>query len=511
MPEINITDTHADFAQRTIQWRKIRDVIEGEDQIKDQGQAYLPKPSGQTTAQYKAYVARASFYPVGDRTLRGLAGMVFRHQAALEMPERMDEMRENLTTDMYSFDVLTEEVVRELLSVGRYGILVDFPMQVASADTLPHFATYFAEDIVNWRQAFIEGKKMLTRVVLRDDIDNTFGNDTVRYLELLLNPAGLYTVNVWQAQVTQGSSVTKGGTREFTKTSSTIPEINGKPLNFIPFTFFNPYDLRPGIEKPPMADLASMNVAHYRNSADYEHALFLTACPTPWIAGGLDEATKPKSIGSAALWTLPENTKVGMLEFSGMGLMAQQKAMDDKENRMAALGARMIKDNSVVRQETSQTSSMRGRGEMSLLTSVAHMTQAGLEQAFKWAAEFVGASPDEIKVIINRDFVDARLDAKDLEALVKTWQSGAISRDTMHRQLQKGEIIEPSRDVDEEKELIDSEGEATGQLMALSEIEKLEADTKKVKEPPPEPAPIVVGQTPGTPGAKAPPQRNDGQ
>lgn len=461
--QINITDWHADYAGRTAQWTKIRDVIDGEDKVKAQGQSYLPKPSGMTdTAMYTAYKLRSAFYPVAERTMRGLSGMVFRHSPVLELPDRMEEMRENLTTDGYSFEVLTEEIVREALTVGRYGILVDFPVYNSNSSVLPHFATYFAEDIINWQQRFIGGKKVLTRVVLRDDIDNTFGEDTVVYLELILNEEGHYEVRRWEAQVTDQRGVTNiGTTKTFVMTQTAVPIINGAPLDRIPFIFINTYNMRPDIVKPPFLDVVNVNLSHYRNSADYEHALYLTAQPTPWIAGQLDESSRPQSIGSGTIWYLPENSQAGFLEFKGQGVGAQRTAMQDKEDRMGALGARMIRDSSAIN-ETAETVRLRGRGETSLLTSTVNMTTNGLRKAFRLAAEWVGADPDDIKILINQDFIETRMSPEELATLVRSWQAGAISRQTLHENLQKGEIVPPNRTMEEEEELIGEEDPLLG-------------------------------------------------
>lgn len=465
--QINITDWHADYASRSSQWTKIRDVIDGEDKVKDQGQTYLPKPSGMADPNmYSAYKTRSSFYPVAERTMRGLSGMVFRHEPVLEMPDHMEDMRESLTTDGYSYEVLAEEVVREVMTVGRYGILVDFPVYNSTSLVLPHFATYFAEDIINWEQKFIDGKKVLTRVVLRDDIDNTFGEDTVVYLELILNSDGNYEVRRWEAQVTDTRGQSDIGTgKNFIMTQTAIPTVNGAPLNRIPFIFINTYDMRPDIEKPPFLDLVNVNLGHYRNSADYEHALYLTAQPTPWIAGQLDEAKKPKSIGSGTIWYLPEGSQAGFLEFAGAGVESQRQAMLDKEDRMAALGARMIKDSSS-RQETAETARLRGRGETSLLTNVVNMSQQGLEKAFRIAAEWVGANPNDITVKLNRDFVETRLSPEEINAIVKAWQGGAISAQTRHENFQKGEIIPPDRTLEDEQDMIEEEGGGLVGLLA---------------------------------------------
>lgn len=451
--QLEFTSNHVDYLTRLAQWNKVRDCLEGEDAVKLEGRKYLPKPDGMGDDAYNAYKTRASFYGVAERTLRGLSGMVLRIDPVLELPSRLEPMRDCLTTEGYGFQNLVSEILRENLSIGRYGILLDFPVTAGITDP-PYFATYFAPDIVDWDTDIIESKIILTRVLLRDQALDKAGVDEEHYRELCLLD-GVYTQRVWAATVEKNPNAS-GGKREFVKKEETVPRVGGKPLSSIPFVFINPYDLRPEIEKPPFLDLCNVNLAHYRNSADYEHALFLTAQPTPWASGSFTEENKPTAIGSGAFWILPEDGKAGMLEFSGAGIAAQERALEKKEDRMAALGARMIYEGKV-RNETAKTARMRGDGETSLLVSVVMSTEQALGKLFRMAAEWMGSSPDDVRVAINRDFVESRMEPAEIDSLVKAWQAGAISHETLHYNLQRGEIVPSDRDLDEELEFIDNE------------------------------------------------------
>jgi hypothetical protein len=449
-----ILEAHADLTTRRLQWEKVRACLEGEEVVKQQGAALLPKPSGQTTEQYDAYRARASFYAICERTLRGLSGLVLRNAPAITVPPRLEPILKTATTDGHTMDVLVSEVLDEVMALGRYGLLVDYPVGATSTD-VPSFATYKAEDIVNWRVSILNGKRVVTRVVLSDFADDDDEGSSESYLELeIVN--GVYMSRHYTVDNGQPVLV-----------SERQPTVGGRMLNGIPFVFMSPYNLKPATSKPPFLDLANMNIAHYRNSADYEHALFLTAQPTPWISGNITEADKPRSIGAGSLWCLPEGASAGMLEFSGAGLAAQRQAMMDKEDRMAALGARMIKDASTAA-ETAETARLRGRAETSLLASTVRMVQAGIKSALSIAAEWVGASADDVDVRLNTDFVEARLSAQELTTLVAAWQSGAISRETMHVNLQKGEIMPSDRSWEDEKDAIDMEGGGIGVTAAAT-------------------------------------------
>jgi hypothetical protein len=58
----------------------------------------------------------------------------------------------------------------------------------------------------------------------------------------------------------------------------------------------------------------------------------------------------------------------------------------------------------------------------------------------------------------SRDFIEVMLDGKQLEGILKLWQAGAISRQTLYENLQAGEIASSSRTFDEEIMLIEEEG-----------------------------------------------------
>lgn len=445
---MSIQNPHKYYTKYTLLWEKVRDCLDGEDQIKDQGEVYLPKPSAQNVAQYNAYRVRASFYAVAERTLRGMTGMIFRNDPVIVMPTALEPWLVSATNEGMSLQMFIEEVTREVMSMGRYGVLLDLPATTTTVGTVPYLVPYSAENISDWEETTIEGKKVVTRIVLRDDM---MGAEKVTSLIELQLIDGVYSIQRYQTSLVENVPTTTRVGEQVT------PLINGAPLDYIPFVFFNPYDLRPEVSKPPFIDLCNMNLAHYRNSADYEHALFQTAQPTPWIAGQLDEKTKPSTIGGGTIWYLPEDAKAGMLEFTGKGLDAQRVAMQDKEDRMASLGARMIKDSSRV-QEKAETARLRARGETSLVMDTLQTVETGINRLMRWSADWLGSTGD-VSLRLNKDFVDAKIDANMLMAIVKSWQSGAISRDTMHANLQQGEVMAMDVTPDDEKDKIDDEGE----------------------------------------------------
>lgn len=434
---------HRTYDARRTEYDMVRDALNGSRRVKEQGPVYLPKPSAMSQADYQAYLTRAYYYPVAERTLRGMCGLALRNDPQIELPPRLEPMRRAATFKGHALDVLIEDLLRETLSVGRTCCVLDYPTEGAGPADPPFISVFDAESILDYKESLVDGRSRLTMLRLAEDHDD--GEEVERHLVYTLEPH--LVIRRFEME----------GEKEIPYGAEIIPQIAGKLLFTIPAVVISPYNLQADAEKPPMLDLVTVSLAHFRNSADYEHALYLTAQPTPWITGNVTQADKPSAIGSAAIWVLPEGAQAGLLEFTGQGVAAIRTAMEDKKNEMASLGARMIHEG-INRNESSDTARMRGRAEMSLLVSSVKMVSAALEMLLGWAAEWVGSPASSVKVAMSKDFISTSLDANTLNALVKAWQSGAISHQTLIENLQRGEVIPASRSAADELDQIDAEG-----------------------------------------------------
>lgn len=475
--KLNIARKSQGYNEHIDDWQKVRDVIASERVVKARRNLYLPKPTGMNPEQYKRYLARAVFFAVCQRTLRGLVGMAWRVEPTAELPDILEPMKNAATPDGQPLDSVAKAAVREVISIGRYGILVDMaPEPALPGEAIPYLATYTAESIWRWEEKYdpAKGKRVVTRLVLEEQETTEVDVTTTVLRELFLDKVtGAYTQQLWRrdfpeeiANVDPQTGVIER--RNVIRTNQdyrpfgppVVPQMQGKPLDEIPFWFVNAFDLTTQVEQPPMLALADMNLAHYRNSADLEQALHIVASPTPWTAANwADGETKPRHIGPGTIWHLPQGGSAGMLEFTGQGCAALREEMKVKEEAMAALGARLIQDQARSNVST-ETTRLQASSEESVLTSGVQNVSRAMTLALKFAAKWAGA-PDadieELDYCLNEDFLDIALNANDLTALVAGWQSGAYSKQTLHENLQKGEIIPHDRDLEDEQELIDAE------------------------------------------------------
>lgn len=416
------------------------------------GETYLSRLGGQNDAEYQAYKRRAMWYGATERTVTGLTGAMTRKDPAFTVPDAMLSHLDDMTMGGVPAHIFVKGIITELLITGCAGVLVDMASSLAMR---PYWVAYTCEQILNWRTAYVNGAQVLTMVVLSEGYDIPHADDVftvshgTRYRVLAIED-GQYVVRIYtpNAELKEQFDV-----EEF------IPVYRGEPMREIPFCFFGTNNLSPVPDKPPLLDLVDVNYSHYMSSADLEHGRHFTALPTPWIAGFPKDTRL--SIGSSIAWCATDaNAKAGMLEFTGQGLGAIEKALESKEHLMAVLGARLLEQQkSGV--EATDTIMLRSAGERSVLQSMALIVGLGLTRVLRWHAVWMGIQETHtIHVVLNSDFIARPMTSMELTALVAAWQAEAISYETLYWSLQRGELARPGITADNERTLIEVQGAA---------------------------------------------------
>lgn len=448
--------THPEYDAAAAMWSKCRTCFLGSRAIKDSAvrETYLPRLSEQEDDEYDGYVSRALFYNATRRTVQGMLGACFRREMEVESPEAVSALLKDATLGGLPLEGMARNVLKDVLIAGRYGILVDFT-KPESPEKRPYFSEYAAENILNWSTRRVGSKMALSLVVLKeaeyvpDSEDPFLLVEETRYRVLKMD-AGTYTQEIW-----------KEGKKELELVETTIPLLRGIPLDFIPFVFFSPWGNDEQIEASPIEDLVEVNLSHYRSSADLENGRHFTGFPQPWAAGfpALDQAGLPITykIGSAVAWVTTEaNAKMGFGEFTGQGLGALEKALQQKEDMMAALGARLLEEPKA-QAEAAATVRLRHSGEQSSLAGIVNAVSSGLTQALAWFSTWAGADGD-VTVKLNTDFFDEPITPQLLSEVMKTWIGGGVSHDTLLYNAQRGELLPPGVTIEQEKAKIKAEG-----------------------------------------------------
>jgi hypothetical protein len=454
-----------ELTDRLGQYQLIRDCIAGDQAVKKAGIKYLPMPMAHDTSKenrerYEAYKTRAVFYNVGERTLAGLVGQVFNVDPIIEVPELLNPVVKDAGGDGVPLVQQAQSCHELVTQFGRAGLLVDFPKttgattraQQLSGEVRPTIHLYHPENIINWRTTKRGSKTLLSLVVLREtyektDTDDGFAveHDTQYRVLRLVN--GLYEMQVWRKGATDAAFAPDP------ELGAMPVDAKGRRLTEIPFTFVGSVDNTPKMANPPMYALCSLNIAHYRNSADYEETVYITGQSTPVITGltqhWLDEVLKGViELGSRAAITLPENATASLLQMEER--TAAFAAMEHKERQMVALGAKLVEQKQV--QRTATEAGLEEASETSVLGTITDNVSAAYLFALEWCGIFQGVISERqdsfnrtnddapIKFELNTDFSISLVSSEEVKTAVETWQKDAITFTEMRATIKKAKL-----------------------------------------------------------------------
>jgi len=454
-----VSSTHADYNTFFPQWELVCDCVDGASAVKKKGEKYLPKPNAEdrtseNTERYKAYKERANFVSFTGFTLEGMLGMVFKKPVAVELDKPIEYLEANVNGGGLTIDQMSREIVSHILQKGRFGLLVDYPpaesglsaAEVAERGLRANILPYKAENIKNWRTTIVGGVSVLSLVVLAEVhsevSDDGFVAEDKTYHRVLRLQDGIYVQELYNDQDTLIEQL--------------IPtKADGAYWKEIPFTFVGSKNNDPEVDKAPLYDIAEVNIAHYRNSADFEESSFMVGQPTPVLAGlnqtWVDKVLKGSVLlGSRTAILLPEGGSSDLLQANENQMPS--KGMEAKEEQMKKIGARIIED--AGGNETAEAAKIRFGGQNSKLGAIVGNVESAFLQCFTWAGEFMSSAGESL-IELNKLFYDKGADPQLIMARIQMYDRGIIGKSDFRTRLRaESEISDERTDED-----IDSEAE----------------------------------------------------
>lgn len=459
---MSVKTLHPDYQFYSPKWRLVRDAVEGESAVKRMPERYLPEFVPSDPERYRRYLQRAYFLGVTGRSRAAMTGMVFRKDPTMEIPEQLQELVFNADGSGQSLEQISKHALGSLLDTGRHCLLVDYPTIEDSIDfeteqnigARPLILSYNAEALINWKHELINGRRVLTLAVLVElvhDEKNEFDHNVVENYRVLRLRDGVYT----QQRYDDGGQPMG-------------PEITprragGEPFDHIPLHIVGSQDNTPDVDDPPLYDLAVVNLAHYRNTADLEEAGFICGQPTLHLDVGdttADEfsANNPNGVQlGSRTGVVTKGGSMQLVQAEERSLLVQLK--ERKEAEMVAIGARMIQRNGPA--ETAEAARINASAETSTLDQIVENLSYAITSALMDAALFVGLQQDAIESIrfdLNKDFWETSLDAQQIMALIQLGDVGIISRSLQRDAIRKGRIHIPYEVTDDD---IDAENAGT--------------------------------------------------
>lgn len=450
-----VDTTNPDYDLYKDVWIKTRDAVRGSVAVKDKKAQYLPVPDAETNARgidsvrYRQYLNRAVFTNFTGRTKNALVGAAFRKEPIIELPDGLDYLIEDATGDGLSLEQLSKDELSNLLETGRTILLVDYPTadeglsqeQVSILDLRASIVPYTAEAVINWKTSVIAGRTMLTLVVMSEPyLENSdeFNHESkTQYRVLRLDDQG-YSQQLYRDNEPY--------------TEMVYPrKADGSTFDYIPVVFVGSQNNDATVDDAPLSDIADVNMAHYRNSADYEESCFITGQPTLFITHSLTQEQwkeyNPEGIkiGSRAGHVLGETGSANLLQANPNNLVME--AMNAKEQQMVAIGARIITDRG--NNETAEGARIRFASENSVLGDIVGNLSAAIKTCIYWCGEYMNVDTDDCVFKINREFYDKTVDPQTIMSLVTLLDRQIVSSQDIFDRLKSGGLIDADRTLDD--------------------------------------------------------------
>jgi len=430
-PVTQVGDPNGAWHAMEPHWILIEDLMGGTYGIRRKHRRYLPQEPREQDESYNNRLARSVVPPYYQRLERMLAGMLTRKPVKLQ--DVSDAIREQLfDVDLQGNDlnVWTYESARKLVRYGHIGCLVDAP----SNGGRPYWCTYTPRQILGYRTEHQDGQQRLTQLrlqetVLEADPDSKYGEKQIDQVRVLT--PGQYQIHQ----------------REDNGNYKVVDE-GSTSLDQIPFSIA--YSNRVGFmeSRPPLEDIAELNLKSYQVQSDLDNQLHISAVPMLALFG-FPSSAEEVSAGPGEALAFPADGRAEYIEPQGRSFDFQFKRLDQIAAQINELGLSAVLGQKLSAETAASKMIDRSQGDSTMMV-IAQNVQDMIDNSLKFHAQFMGQQEAAGSCTVNRDFIGARLEPADVNALLQLYTAGTITKETLLMQLSDGEVLGDDFDVQQE-------------------------------------------------------------
>ena len=440
----DVNDPSLTWFNQEPHWLMIEDLAGGTYEIRMKHRRYLPQEPREQDDAYENRLARSTCPPYFQRLERMLAGMLTRKPVKLQ--DVGDVQREQLfDVDLQGNDlnVWTYEAARKMIRYGHVGVLVDVPQD---GNGRPYWVTYTPREILGYRTEVIDGKTTFTQL---------------RLLEKIIEPEGDYG----EKEVTQVRVLYQGRYEIHRKNDNgkfVVVDEGETTLSEIPFSVAYANRLTLMESRPPLEDIAELNIKAYQVQSDLDNQLHISAVPLLGFFG-FPQSSEEVTAGPNEAIAFPAEGRAEYIEPTGRSFDSQFQRLEQLEKQINELGLAAVLGQKLSAETAEAKKIDRSQGDSTMMV-VAQQMQDLIDNSLVFHAQLLNTT--EIgSSFVNRDFLSTRLEPKEIQSLLQLYTAGTITQKTLLDQLTQGEVLGDEFDVEEEIEatqmggLIDTEAE----------------------------------------------------
>jgi len=426
-----VQDANTAWYAQEVHWILIEDLMQGTYGMRRKHRRYLPQEPRELDESYDNRLARSVVPPYYQRLERLLAGMLTRK------PVRLVDTSDTITEQLFDADlngndlnVWTYETARKMVRYGHVGTLVDAPADGGR----PYWVHYTPRQILGWRTEAKEGKQELTMLRLQEVAsipDGDYGEKLVEQVRVLM--PGEYQIH---------QKDDKGDFRIIDEGRTSLSEI--------PFSIA--YANRVGFmeSRPPLEDIAELNLKTYQIQSDLDNQLHISAVPMLAFYG-FPSSAEEVSAGPGEAIAFPAEGRAEYIEPGGTSFEYQFKRLEQLALQINELGLSAVLGQKLTAETAEAKRINRSQGDSTMMV-IAQNMQDMIDNCLQFHAQYLGQNEAAGSCHVNRDFMGTRLDPQEINSLLQLYTAGTITQETLLQQLSDGEVLGDDFDVEEELE-----------------------------------------------------------
>jgi hypothetical protein len=427
-----VNDPNSAWLNQEPHWVLIEDLIGGTYELRRRHRRYLPQEPRELDESYDNRLARSVCPPYYQRLERMLAGMLTRK------PVRLNDVSDIVREQLFDVDLMgndlnvwTYETARKMVRYGHVGVLVDAP--AAGEQGRPYWASYTPREILGWRTEMRDGAQKLSQLRLLEKVivpDGDYGEKEVEQVRVLT--PGAFEIH----------RMGKNGQLEIHDSGITT-------LDQIPFAVAYSNRVNFMESRPPLEDIAELNLKAYQIQSDLDNQLHISAVPMLAFFG-FPSSAEEVSAGPGEAIAFPAEGRAEYIEPDGKSFEAQFKRLEQIAYQINELGLSAVLGQKLSAETAEAKRIDRSQGDSTMMV-IAQNMQDLIDNCLAYHASYLNIV-DVGSSYVNRDFLGARLDPQEIQSLLQLYTAGTITQKTLLDQLYQGEVLGDEFDVEEEIE-----------------------------------------------------------
>ena len=457
-----VNDPNAAWRNQEPHWILIEDLIGGTYELRRRHRRYLPQEPRELDESYDNRLARSVCPPYYQRLERMLAGMLTRK------PVRLNDVSDIVREQLFDVDLMgndlnvwTYETARKMVRYGHIGVLVDAP--AAGSLGRPYWATYTPREILGWRTELRDGAQELVQL---------------RLMEKVIEPDGLYG----EKEVEQVRVLSPGNFEIHRRNDDgefALHDEGTTTMDHIPFSVAYANRVNLMESRPPLEDIAELNLKAYQIQSDLDNQLHISAVPMLAFFG-FPSSAEEVSAGPGEAIAFPSEGRAEYIEPDGKSFDAQFKRLEQIAYQINELGLSAVLGQKLSAETAEAKRIDRSQGDSTMMV-IAQNMQDLIDNCLAHHAHYLNIA-EVGSSFVNRDFLGTRLEPQEIQALLQLYTAGTITQETLLLQLSEGEVLGDDFDIEAEVEATQLGGLGGEQMPEPVEDDEEPVETDEIPE-----------------------------